>query len=137
MWFVCFLRIRRPPRSTRTDTLLPYTTLFRSGGGRGIGGLGQVAGGRGRQAHRLRGDRKRRAAPALGGDGVGGLAVGRDHLREAARLARGIARGIGLEIVGNPGNGHTRTLDRVAADPPPLDRAALRDVVARPYSRQK
>src|SRR3546814_2889935 len=24
---------RRPPRSTRTDTLFPYTTLFRSGGG--------------------------------------------------------------------------------------------------------
>src|SRR3546814_17279214 len=33
-----FLMIRRPPRSTRTDTLFPYTTLFRSphlqGGGR-------------------------------------------------------------------------------------------------------
>src|SRR3546814_13610999 len=31
--FVCtcfFLMIRRPPRSTRTDTLFPYTTLFRS-----------------------------------------------------------------------------------------------------------
>src|SRR3546814_12706216 len=28
-----FLMIRRPPRSTRTDTLFPYTTLFRSGGG--------------------------------------------------------------------------------------------------------
>src|SRR3546814_4443494 len=27
----CFLMIRRPPRSTRTDTLFPYTTLFRSG----------------------------------------------------------------------------------------------------------
>src|SRR3546814_8123031 len=27
---VFFLMIRRPPRSTRTDTLLPYTTLFRS-----------------------------------------------------------------------------------------------------------
>src|SRR3546814_15807867 len=27
-----FLIIRRPPRSTRTDTLLPYTTLFRSRG---------------------------------------------------------------------------------------------------------
>src|SRR3546814_14433559 len=27
---VCFLMIRRPPRSTRTDTLFPYTTLFRS-----------------------------------------------------------------------------------------------------------
>src|SRR3546814_10808350 len=26
-----FLRIRRPPRSKRTDTLFPYTTLFRSG----------------------------------------------------------------------------------------------------------
>src|SRR3546814_6073546 len=25
-----FLSIRRPPRSTRTDTLFPYTTLFRS-----------------------------------------------------------------------------------------------------------
>src|SRR3546814_18777482 len=33
--FLCvvfFLMIRRPPRSTRTDTLFPYTTLFRSVG---------------------------------------------------------------------------------------------------------
>src|SRR3546814_14489614 len=30
--FFFFLMIRRPPRSTRTDTLFPYTTLFRSGG---------------------------------------------------------------------------------------------------------
>src|SRR3546814_13113769 len=30
MLYICFLMIRRPPRSTRTDTLLPYTTLFRS-----------------------------------------------------------------------------------------------------------
>src|SRR3546814_1877041 len=34
-WLVCgyvmfVLMIRRPPRSTRTDTLFPYTTLFRS-----------------------------------------------------------------------------------------------------------
>src|SRR3546814_1695528 len=28
--YVFFLMIRRPPRSTRTDTLFPYTTLFRS-----------------------------------------------------------------------------------------------------------
>src|SRR3546814_21141118 len=27
---IFFLIIRRPPRSTRTDTLFPYTTLFRS-----------------------------------------------------------------------------------------------------------
>src|SRR3546814_19406543 len=33
MWFSVvffFLMKRRPPRSTRTDTLFPYTTLFRS-----------------------------------------------------------------------------------------------------------
>src|SRR3546814_12532122 len=28
--YIFFLTIRRPPRSTRTDTLFPYTTLFRS-----------------------------------------------------------------------------------------------------------
>src|SRR3546814_6740007 len=36
--------IRRPPRSTRTDTLFPYTTLFRSELlGEGEGGVGGVA----------------------------------------------------------------------------------------------
>src|SRR3546814_14706001 len=29
-YILFFLMLRRPPRSTRTDTLLPYTTLFRS-----------------------------------------------------------------------------------------------------------
>src|SRR3546814_19590035 len=29
-FFFFFVMIRRPPRSTRTDTLFPYTTLFRS-----------------------------------------------------------------------------------------------------------
>src|SRR3546814_16932960 len=29
-FFFFFLMFRRPPRSTRTDTLFPYTTLFRS-----------------------------------------------------------------------------------------------------------
>src|SRR3546814_12246314 len=36
MSYLCdffFLMIRRPPRSTRTDTLFPYTTLFRSPSG--------------------------------------------------------------------------------------------------------
>src|SRR3546814_12312942 len=33
-----FLMIRRPPRSTRTDTLFPYTTLFRS-----VGQLADIA----------------------------------------------------------------------------------------------
>src|SRR3546814_8219569 len=29
---IFFLMLRRPPRSTRTDTLFPYTTLFRAPG---------------------------------------------------------------------------------------------------------
>src|SRR3546814_10317727 len=41
---VFFLMILRPPRSTRTDTLFPYTTLFRSRGGLGhVDGVGSVA----------------------------------------------------------------------------------------------
>src|SRR3546814_20033191 len=36
--------IRRPPGSTRTDTLFPYTTLFRSGGRVVALGTPQVAG---------------------------------------------------------------------------------------------
>src|SRR3546814_13898471 len=34
--------IRRPPRSTRTATLFPYTTLFRSGDGAGPAGAGAL-----------------------------------------------------------------------------------------------
>src|SRR3546814_13619385 len=34
---MCVLMIRRPPRTTRTYTLLPYTTLLRSGHYRGCG----------------------------------------------------------------------------------------------------
>src|SRR3546814_19176705 len=36
MIVVLFLLMRRPPRSTRTDTLFPYTTLFRSLAARGV-----------------------------------------------------------------------------------------------------
>src|SRR3546814_19314872 len=43
-----FLMIRRPPRSTRPDTLVPYTTLFRSVRTRGFGDGGPtVVGGAG------------------------------------------------------------------------------------------
>src|SRR3546814_2679111 len=55
--------IRRPPRSTRTDTLFPYTTLFRSAGGA--------------DQELLRGP-VQRADPALGRPSVG--AVCRHHL---------------------------------------------------------
>src|SRR3546814_9146607 len=55
-----FLMIRRPPRSTRTDTLFPYTTLFRSGSaasafrrhsGRRTGRSGRVRRGRRSEEH--------------------------------------------------------------------------------------
>src|SRR3546814_19908203 len=36
VFVIFFLMIRRPPRSTRTDTLFPYTTLFRSLAGIGL-----------------------------------------------------------------------------------------------------
>src|SRR3546814_7087983 len=55
--FFFFLMIRRPPRTTRTDTLLPYTTLFRSG----------QAGDRGRRARvRARTPAARRLRPDPG-----------------------------------------------------------------------
>src|SRR3546814_4051093 len=62
--------IRRPPRSTRTDTLFPYTTLFRSS-------VRDDQGARGRErrqdveAGRLRDDRPARVWPG----GVGGVAI--------------------------------------------------------------
>src|SRR3546814_15690942 len=41
--FVCFLMIRLPPRATRTDTLFPYTTLFRSWVMNCITGFGEAS----------------------------------------------------------------------------------------------
>src|SRR3546814_4562104 len=59
--FFFFLMIRRPPRSTRTDTRFPYTTLFRSASGtesrRRCAGLSH-----GRRRRRRRGSRHRNAA---------------------------------------------------------------------------
>src|SRR3546814_19423035 len=45
VFILFFLMIRRPPRSTRTDTLFPYTTLFRSMLGLALGPyfVGKVA----------------------------------------------------------------------------------------------
>src|SRR3546814_5696678 len=39
-WWFFFLMKRRPPRSTRTDTLFPYTTLFRSWSRHRLGPMG-------------------------------------------------------------------------------------------------
>src|SRR3546814_15301219 len=51
-YIIFFLMIRRPPRSTRTDTLFPYTTLFRSSHLRLWSIHGQARRDRGRRAHR-------------------------------------------------------------------------------------
>src|SRR3546814_18322158 len=64
MFFV--LRIRRPPRSTRTDTLFPYTTLFRSG--------------------RVRADHAVHASQPAEHAGVAGGTLGRRELRRPARV---------------------------------------------------
>src|SRR3546814_4725323 len=60
--------IRRPPRSTRTDTLFPYTTLFRSkarrrarSGGAARQDDGRAAAARHRQGQRDHGDARRTA----------------------------------------------------------------------------
>src|SRR3546814_6290951 len=50
--------IRRPPRSTRTDTLFPYTTLFRSTAGCRRDSTGRARGGRRGTAPRSRNDRR-------------------------------------------------------------------------------
>src|SRR3546814_9462005 len=71
--FLFFLMIRRPPRSTRTDTLFPYTTLFRSEYRLDVQAAAAGAG----QAHR---------DPAKG---RGGLEVDRAYLRKVqARSGR-------------------------------------------------
>src|SRR3546814_16856178 len=75
--------LRRPPRSTRTDTLFPYTTLFRSGH------LGQLDGG-GEGGHRPQGQGTlpaaapgaHRARPRAGAEGPAAA-----HLPRARRCA--------------------------------------------------
>src|SRR3546814_16502203 len=64
-----FLRIRRPPRSTRTYTLFPYTTLFRS---RRPEILGQPRRGQGIVEMQERADAQLLAGPAMRRNVAGG-----------------------------------------------------------------
>src|SRR3546814_461529 len=81
--------IRRPPRSTRTDTLFPYTTLFRSRPGAAVGDRDA------RLRARPEGARPRRQSLSepwafLGHSEHAGDAVGEPRLhRRCARRARG------------------------------------------------
>src|SRR3546814_4921835 len=69
-----FLMIRRPPRSTRTDTLFPYTTLFRSN--RVHDAPAELAELRPVADHALFLQRARRKAQVFGGLVVGQVALG-------------------------------------------------------------
>src|SRR3546814_21041884 len=89
-----FLMIRRPPRSTRTDTLFPYTTLFRSSGGAEEGtGARRCPRARGTDGGEFHGSRRSAARLGRAGGGRGGFA--QDPRRDPAR-ALGRNRGGGL-----------------------------------------
>src|SRR3546814_16390292 len=93
LWSVFFLMIRRPPRSTRTDTLFPYTTLFRSAirrGGPGRSGPGGAAGTLGPASGSGHGGSMRVAMLTGGGDCPGLNAVMRAVARKG-ELAHGDA----------------------------------------------
>src|SRR3546814_15402484 len=88
----CFLKLRRPPRSTRTDTLFPYTTLFRSRRG------GRAPRGGDRRRNR-RGSAQKAPAPAAlfpyppgdrrrAGAGLGRSRRSEEHTSELQSLMR-------------------------------------------------
>src|SRR3546814_7037569 len=82
--------IRRPPRSTRTDTLFPYTTLFRSEEQVGVfaaaGGLGE---------------------PGAGGLGAGDGA-GVAHAATASGVLHTTVRSWWCRVQSQPGRGSVR-----------------------------
>src|SRR3546814_13438589 len=89
LMFIVFLITQRPPRSTRTDTLFPYTTLVRSPLRPGLDDPGDLAHAVGQRSRPwLEDDRGLdlvQLAVAHGGDGVPARARG--HLFGAALLA--------------------------------------------------
>src|SRR3546814_2853764 len=74
--------IRRPPRATRTDTLFPYTTLFRSGGGVDLGAEEGPA-----RRHALCRDLCEGRTRRPGSAGARGVQQGRDDPRGQRRVA--------------------------------------------------
>src|SRR3546814_11117847 len=78
-----FLMIRRPPRSTRTDTLFPYTTLFRSRRDK------PDDAGNGAGARRVRDSRERgRARDHRDGFGTDDASRSEEHTSELQSLMR-------------------------------------------------
>src|SRR3546814_4094338 len=95
--FIFFLMIRRPPRSTRTDTLFPYTTLFRSASDR-IRVRGALAL-RVRPASQCREDRLR----SLGVQASAAVVVeGWVLRRTAGRVVCRVRPGLPVDVTGAP-----------------------------------
>src|SRR3546814_15881089 len=107
--------IRRPPRSTRTDTLFPYTTLFRSGAGEPLRRHALLLGGADIAGqHRQHG--------AVHGHGDRHL-VERNAVEEHLHVLPGIDRGARLPAVAHPPRLHRLLAPvgpEVADDPEPL-----------------
>src|SRR3546814_13434847 len=86
---IFLLMIRRPPRSTRTDTLFPYTTLFRSnarcGAGCGLCGADHLWGWRYGEIHY--GPTSTGNPPGLQGN-TGGHNRSEEHTSELQSLMR-------------------------------------------------
>src|SRR3546814_19913864 len=126
MCSLCFLRIRRPPGSTRTDTLFPYTALFRSSAAQRAAlcvasqhheGEVQAAG-----EQDAGGLRRRRDAPADDAEGGGAAqAAGRDQ--------GGRCRCAGRQASGN-GSRRMKTLVWVEHDNASVKAATLKAVTA-------
>src|SRR3546814_1092510 len=86
--FVFFLMLRRPPRSTLTDTLFPYTTLFRSRAPDATDGVDHRVGAGGNGGRRLRRRRPQTGASRARWQGAGDRLRRRRH-----REGRGRDRG--------------------------------------------
>src|SRR3546814_16311059 len=110
--------IRRPPRSTRTDTLFPYTTLFRSR----RRALSRFLTGKRRYIARASHPARTIAPPSghqrharswlIGGAKVGRAAIGCLHRIRRLMRKRSLHHGIGKALVRRPiGKGGAETVD--------------------------
>src|SRR3546814_13882206 len=95
MYVFFFLMRRRPPRSTRTDTLFPYTTLFRS-------------------HEDLRRDGDLRGAKRVGQE-LAGMAKSLERDAQVESLLRGRGRELGIDAAMG------RSVARDLADSVPFD----------------
>src|SRR3546814_3256009 len=113
--------IRRPPRSTRTYTLFPYTTLFRSRDP-GVGGVG------GRDPAR---------AQYRAGQAFPGQPDRRLYHRDRAQRAGGADRGIDLRTDGAARRARARSQGRVPDRATARDRLAAVRLSEQPYRRAR